>query len=100
MKQDLDNKNSCVYSLIIYDIQSDKLRLKFATLMEGYGYRVQKSAFEVYLPDSKFEKLLKLIPKFIDPNSDSVRVYKLRTDSKIYFFGQNIQINMDNLIIV
>ena len=98
MKQDLDN--NCVYALIIYDIQSDKLRLKFASLMEGFGYRVQKSAFEVYLSDSKFEKLLKLIPKFIDPNSDSVRVYKLRTDSKIYFFGQNIQINMDNLIIV
>ena len=98
MKQDLDN--NCVYALIIYDIQSDKLRIKFATLMEGFGYRVQKSAFEVYLSDSKFENLIKLIPKFIDPNSDSVRVYKLRTDSKIYFFGQNIQINMDNLIIV
>ena len=98
MKQDLDN--NCVYALIIYDIQSDKLRIKFATLMEGFGYRVQKSAFEVYLSESKFENLLKLIPKFIDPNSDSVRVYKLRTDSKIYFFGQNIQINMDNLIIV
>ena len=98
MKQDLDN--NCVYALIIYDIQSDKLRIKFATLMEGFGYRVQKSAFEVYLSDSKFENLLKLIPKFIDPNTDSVRVYKLRTTSKIYFFGQNIQINMDNLIIV
>ena len=98
MKQDLDD--NCVYALIIYDIQSDKLRIKFASLMEGFGYRVQKSAFEVYLSDSKFEKLLKLIPKFIDPNTDSVRVYKLRTTSKIYFFGQNIQINMDNLIIV
>ena len=98
MKQDLDN--NCVYALIIYDIQSDKLRIKFATLMEGFGYRVQKSAFEVYLSDSKFENLIKLIPKFIDPNTDSVRVYKLRTTSKIYFFGQNIQINMDNLIIV
>lgn len=98
MKQDLDN--NCVYALIIYDIQSDKLRIKFATLMEGFGYRVQKSAFEVYLSDSKFKNLIKLIPKFIDPNTDSVRVYKLRTTSKIYFFGQNIQINMDNLIIV
>lgn len=78
-----------VYLLIIYDIQSNTGRLKFAKMLGGFGYRVQKSAFEAYLSPKKYEKLLKLIPKNIDPKVDSVRVYKLRGNTKIFMFGEN-----------
>ena len=33
------------FILIIYDITDNRRRLKFAKLLEGYGKRVQKSAF-------------------------------------------------------
>lgn len=35
--------------LVIYDIPDDKRRNKLATFLEGYGRRVQKSAFECFL---------------------------------------------------
>ncbi|WP_019001906.1 CRISPR-associated endonuclease Cas2 [Succinimonas amylolytica] len=94
------NDNNCVYALVIYDIQSDKLRDKFAKMMEGFGYRVQFSAFEVFLPARKFNDLLKQIPKNMDLNRDSVRVYVLRADGKFIFFGQNVRIEKDSLIIL
>ena len=34
------------FILIIYDIVDNKRRVKFAKFLEGYGKRVQKSAFE------------------------------------------------------
>jgi len=94
------NDHISVYALVIYDIQNDKLRDKFAKMMEGFGYRVQYSAFEVYLSVKKFNSLLKQIPKNMDPNIDSVRVYVLRADGKFIFFGQNIHIEKNDLIIL
>jgi CRISPR-associated protein Cas2 len=32
--------------VVVYDIADDKRRLKLANFLEGYGRRVQESAFE------------------------------------------------------
>ena len=42
-------KQKTMFCLIIYDIRSNKRRLKLSKLLEGYGVRVQKSCFEVDL---------------------------------------------------
>ena len=89
-----------IYMLIIYDIKSDLNRTKFSKVLEGYGFRVQKSAFEAYLTPHKYEKLLKMIPKLIDKDVDSVRLYRLHGDGKIILFLNNIKIKSDDLIIV
>ena len=47
------------FILIIYDIVDNKRRTKFAKLLEGYGTRVQKSAFEAMLSQKSYEKLVK-----------------------------------------
>ena len=38
-----------VFVLIIYDIISNKSRNKFSKLLLGYGFRIQKSAFEAVI---------------------------------------------------
>lgn len=88
------------YILIIYDIKADEHRTKFAKLLEGYGFRVQKSAFELFISASKLEKLLKKIPYYIDENEDSIRIYKLMGNGKIIMFGKNEKIKDQSLLII
>lgn len=38
-----------MYILVIYDIVDNNRRVKFAKKMNGYGFRVQKSAFEAMI---------------------------------------------------
>ncbi|HQM85027.1 MAG TPA: CRISPR-associated endonuclease Cas2, partial [bacterium] len=44
----MKNKNR----LILYDIRDPKRLLRVAKIMENYGYRVQKSVFEVICDDN------------------------------------------------
>lgn len=39
-----------VFVLIIYDIVDNKRRTKLAKYLQGFGFRVQKSAFEAVIP--------------------------------------------------
>lgn len=94
------NRLEGIYVLIIYDISLDASRSSFAKLMEGFGFRVQKSAFEAYLTPGKYEKLLRLIPGCIDPATDSVRVYQLHCSCDIRLFGSNRQIRADDAVII
>ena len=42
-----EKKDDRVFVLIIYDIVDNKRRVKLAKYLQGYGFRVQKSALEV-----------------------------------------------------
>ena len=72
-EQHNDNKKLI---LVIYDIVSDKRRTKFVKFVEKYGFRVQKSAFEMILDSSKYNQLIAEIPRHIT-DEDNVRVYRL-----------------------
>jgi len=72
--------------VVIYDIVDNKRRTTFAKYLQGFGVRVQKSAFECILPHAKYEKLIKGIPKLIK-NEDLVRVYKLTSNADIKVWG-------------
>lgn len=67
-----------VFVLIIYDIISNKSRNKFSKLLLGYGFRIQKSAFEAVISKDKLIKLLAEIPRYINENEDSVRLYQIK----------------------
>ena len=77
---------SKLFILLIYDITDNGKRVKFAKLLEGYGTRVQKSAFEARLTPQKYDKLLQQIPKYID-NEDSVRIYRIQGSGQTVSFG-------------
>jgi len=66
--------------LLTYDISKSKNRTKIATLLEGYGYRVNFSVFELDIKKYKLEALLKEIEILCDKN-DSVRVYAFSRDT-------------------
>jgi len=63
--------------VVIYDISVDKRRKKVADLLEGYGQRVQFSAFECVLSESKFEELRSRLAKVVKMEEDSVRFYPI-----------------------
>lgn len=77
------------FILIIYDIVDNKRRVKFAKLLEGYGTRVQKSAFEAMLSQKSYEKLVREIPRYINSASgeDSVRIYRMIGKGRVQFWG-------------
>jgi CRISPR-associated protein Cas2 len=93
-------KEKKVYLLIIYDIVSNKRRVAFAKKMNGYGFRVQKSAFEALVAENLYRKLLGEIPGMIDEKEDSVRIYKFRGYGEVNLFGNNHSIEEEEVIII
>jgi CRISPR-associated protein Cas2 len=89
-----------LYILIIYDIVSNKRRTAFAKKMNGYGFRVQKSAFEAMIPQNLYRKLLTEIPSMIDKREDSVRIYKIVGYGEVHLFGTNISVENEDVIII
>jgi len=63
--------------VVIYDISDDKRRKRVFNLLEGYGKRVQFSAFECVLSDRKFEELRVRLAKVVKMDEDSVRFYPI-----------------------
>ena len=89
-----------LYVLIIYDIVDNKKRIRFAKMLNGYGFRVQKSAFEAMISKALYKKILKEIPKYIDPKEDSVRVYKMQGSGEVKIYGVNAKPVVEDVIII
>ena len=66
-----------IFALIIYDIIDNKARIKFAKFLQGYGTRVQKSAFEAFLTQEKYHKLLREIPRHIKKEDNVIFHYRM-----------------------
>lgn len=88
-----------VFVLIIYDIVDNKRRIKLAKYLQGYGFRVQKSAFEARISKRKYQKLLREIPKYIS-ELDSVKVYKIIGSGQVTAFGKNMDIQNEDIIVI
>ena len=89
-----------VFVLIIYDIISNKSRNKFSKLLLGYGFRIQKSAFEAVISKDKLIKLLAEIPRYINENEDSVRLYQIKGKGNVTTSGKNENYDVDEVIIL
>jgi CRISPR-associated protein Cas2 len=88
-----------VFVLIIYDIINDRQRVKFAKYLQGYGFRIQKSAFEAMIPRKKYEKLIRGISQYVTKD-DSVRVYKIIGKGQVTSFGKDVSIQEENIILI
>lgn len=55
-------------------------------LLESYGYRIQKSAFEGVLTNKNFEELVEKISKLVHPE-DVVKIYQFKGGSRIESWG-------------
>ncbi len=72
--------------LVIYDISNNKRRAKLAKILEGYGTRVQYSAFEFKLNSVKYRKMINQATKLAD-SVDSIRIYKLSHERESIVYG-------------
>lgn len=69
--------------LVTYDVntqtQAGRRRLhKVAQTCKNYGQRVQYSVFECLVDGAQYEALCAKLNKIINPQKDSLRIYKLR----------------------
>ncbi len=98
---EIDEKTSKdeVFVLIIFDIVDNKRRIKLAKYLQGYGFRVQKSAFEAKIPKRKYQKLLREIPNYVG-DCDSVKVYKIIGSGQVTAFGKNMEFETEDVIVI
>ena len=87
------------FVLIIYDISENKRRNNMVKILNKYGFRVQKSAFEAIIRPNKYKKLLNELKRIPDTN-DSVRVYKIQGKGTVEVFGKDFSIEDENLVII
>ena len=73
--------------LVLYDITDDRRRTRMVKCLERYGIRVQKSAFEAFLTEKKYERMMELTSGLIDPATDSLRVYLLANHTSVRSWG-------------
>lgn len=66
-----------------------------AYLLERYGYRVQKSVFEMLIDKRKFKKMISEIEQF-SKIEDLIKVYQLKGINETYAWGmmESIEDNM------
>lgn len=84
--------------LVIYDIVDNKRRNKFVKFLEGYGVRVQKSAFEMIINSNQYNQMVQRIP-FLIGEEDNVRVYKLKLEGDVKAWGSGMSEAEDIIII-
>ena len=72
--------------LVIYDITDNRRRARMKCL-ERYGIRVQKSAFEAFLTEKKYDRMVELTSGLIDPATDSLRIYLLANHTSVRSWG-------------
>jgi CRISPR-associated protein Cas2 len=66
-----------MFYIISYDIADNKRRTAVSKTLEGFGTRVQYSVFECVLSEDQFAVLLKRLTSTINPQTDSIRSYRL-----------------------
>ena len=95
LREDADKK----LVLIIYDIIDNKRRSKMVKLLESYGVRVQKSAFEILINRTQYLEIIKGIKNIIT-NEDNVRIYRLNSSNEVLLFGESYSVYEEEVIIV
>lgn len=71
-----------LHLVVTYDVADDGRRERLATLLSGYGPRVQLSVFECQLPTTRSARDLRArIRDVIDGVEDQVRVYHLSAEA-------------------
>ena len=92
-------KQKTMFCMIIYDIRSNKRRLKLSKLLKGYGVRVQKSCFEVDLSRNDYQSLLRDIESFYKADEEhSIIVYVTTKEEVTSFSPYNSAEKLDDIL--
>ncbi len=80
--------------LVVYDVSTEDKQgqarpRKVARVCLDYGRRVQKSVFECTLEKNEFQSLVDRLLRCIDPELDSLRIYKFTVpiEKHLHAFG-------------
>lgn len=92
-------ENDKVFVLIIYDIIENKTRNKLAKMLLGYGFRIQKSAFEAVITKKKYRELLERLPAYTS-SKDSIRIYKIIGKGQVVSFGRQEKDEGEEIIVI
>ena len=95
---EFESKENKLYILIIYDIIDNKKR-RLAKFLQGYGFRIQKSAFEAFLTKSLYQKLLREIKEYASPE-DSIRIYKIIGKGQVTVMGIKESVQPEEVVII
>ena len=96
---EFESKENKLYILIIYDIIDNKKRNRLAKFSQGYGFRIQKSAFEAFLTKSLYQKLLREIKGYASPE-DSIRIYKIIGKGQVTVMGIKESVQPEEVVII
>ena len=92
-------KKKSFFCIIIYDIVSNKRRLKLAKLLEGFGIRVQRSCFEVDLEKSNYRSLLSELQAFYDADQlDNIIVYLGNREETLRLNTDEVEIEKEDCL--
>ena len=61
--------------IVVYDISDPKRLTRIAKICEDFGVRVQKSVFECWLDDERFNLLWRKLNAEMEPEEDSLIAY-------------------------
>lgn len=93
--------------LVTYDVNTEtkegrrRLR-KVAEVCKDYGQRVQYSVFECRVDEMQYETFQARLLKIINPKTDSIRFYRLRSPREKYVesFGIDDYTDFDDPLII
>lgn len=94
-----NSQNDKVFVLIIYDIVENKTRVKLSKMLLGYGFRIQKSAFEAVITKKKYQELLERLPAYTS-SQDSIKVYKIIGKGQVVSFGRTDEDCQEDIIVI
>lgn len=91
-----------MWLLAIYDIAEPRRLNRVARILKDYGYRVQKSKFEIEVSNSAFAELQARIAAVIDEEADGVKYIPLceRCRQKTEIIGQGRYVDPDHEFVV
>jgi len=92
-------KKKSFFCIIIYDIVSNKRRLKLAKVLEGFGLRVQRSCFEVDLEKSNYQTLIRELEDFYDPDQlDNIIIYVGSREETMRLNTDEVEVEKDDCL--
>ncbi len=80
---------------VVYDISSNRERLKLAKLMRAFGFRVQKSVFECKLKALDKKKLIEKLEE-LNIKTGWVKIYRVISNKHNTCIGAHIPENPDD----
>lgn len=93
--------------LVAYDVATGDARgqrrlHKVALACQAFGQRVQNSVFECAVSETQYEQLMNRLMKIIDPEQDSLRIYRLREpkDEHVQVIGKRPQYDITGTLIL